>query len=254
MLIELGRLEEVMQLCSEALAELKVIGDSYAASQALAGIAYVHHVRGDQATTLALSKQAGDLRRQLGDFAGAAVLENLEVWALFLSGQIAEALALAERNKHEIEKLGSTWLVAQALDTLSITQMVAGDLQQARATLRQAFDMPDIINKWIYHFLFDDLALVQMASGDVAEAQQTLDEAPPTVGLWQEMDRLLVRGAVALARGDTATVTALAATLAEQAAAAGYQLFVQRANRLVEAIHNPPPLADLPRFLWVDER
>ena len=75
---------------------------------------------------------------------------------------------------------------------------------------------------------------------------------PPTVGIWQALDRLMVRGAVALAQGDIATATALAARLAEQAAAVDYQLYVQRAARLVEGIHNPPPLADLPRFLWVD--
>jgi hypothetical protein len=79
-----------------------------------------------------------------------------------------------------------------------------------------------------------------------------LDEAPPPVGVWQELDRLLIRGAVALARGDAATATTLAATLAERAAAVGYQLFVQRAARLVEGIHHPPQPAELPRFLWVD--
>jgi ATP/maltotriose-dependent transcriptional regulator MalT/DNA-binding XRE family transcriptional regulator len=252
MLVELGRLEETLQLCNQALAELNAIGDSYAAAQTLAVIAYVHHVRGDQVATLELTEQAGDLRRRLGDFAGAAMLENIRVWALFLSGRIAEALALAESNKRELEKLGSTWLTAPALDTLSITQMVAGELQQARMTLRQAFAMPDVIDKWIHHFLFDDLALLHLACGEVAEAQQTLDEAPPTVGLWQEMDRLLARGAVALGRGDSAGATALAAELAKRAAAIGYQLYTQRAARLVEAIHNPPPLAELPRFLWVD--
>lgn len=253
MLIEQGLLDEALRLCSEAWTELNAIGDSYAAAQALAVIGYAHHVRGDQAAALDFTEQAGDLRRRLGDFAGAAVFENLRVWALFLSGRVGEALTLAERNKQEIEKLGSTWLVAQALDTLSIIQMIAGDLQQAQATLRQAFAMPDIIDKWIYHFLFDDLALAQLASGEVTQAQQTLDEAPPTVGLWQEMDRLLVRGMVALAQGDMAAATALAATLADRSGAVGYGLFVQRAARLVEAIHNPPPLAQLPRFMWVDQ-
>jgi hypothetical protein len=113
--------------------------------------------------------------------------------------------------------------------------------------------MPDITGKWIDHFLFDDLALVQLASGEVTEAQQTLDEAPPPVGFWQELDRLLARGVVALARGDTTTASALATTLTERAAAGGYQLYVQRAARLAEAIRHPPPLAELPRFLWVDQ-
>jgi len=252
MLIELGRLEEAMQLCSEALAELNAIDDSFGAAQALAGIAYVHHVRGDQATTLKLTEQAGDLRRRLGDFAGAAILENLRVWALFITGQLAEAVALGERNKREIEKLGSTWLTAPAIDTLSIALMVAGNIEQARATLDQAFAMPDAFDKWISHFLFDDLALAQLASGEVAEAQQTLDEAPPPVGVWQELDRLLIRGAVALGRGDISTATTLAAMVAERAAGRGYQLYAQRAARLAEAIRSSPPLAELPRLLWVD--
>jgi len=252
MLIELGRLEEAMRLCQEALAELNAIGDSYAAAQALAVTGYVHHVRGDQTATIELVEQAGDLRRRLGDFAGAAVLENIRVWALILSGRLREARSLAERNKREIDQLGSTWFAAQALDVLSITQLVTGDVAQAQATLGQSFAMPDVIDKWIYHFLFDDLALVQLAAGDVAEAQRTLDEAPPTVGVWQALDRQMVRAAVALAKGDTTTATTLAAKLAEQAAAVDYQLYVQRAARLVEAIHNPPPLAELPRFLWVD--
>jgi hypothetical protein len=188
----------------------------------------------------------------LGDSAGAAILENIRVWALILSGQIGEALRLAEHNKREMELLGSTWLAAQALDVLSITQLITGELDQARETLHQTLTMPDITGKWIYHFLFDDLALAQLATGEVAEAQRTLDEAPPTVGIWQALDRLMVRAAVALAQGDTTTATTLANKLAEQAAAVDYQLYVQRAARLVEAIANPPPLAELPRFLWVD--
>lgn len=253
MLIELGRMDEAMGLCSEALVELNAIGDSYAAAQALAVIAFVHHVRGNQAATLEFTQQAGDLRRRLGDYAGAAVFENGRVWALFLCGRIEEALGLAEHNRREIEKLGSTWLAAQALDTLSIVQMVAGNLEQARAALHQAFAMPDIIDKWIYHFLFDDLALVQVASGEVDRAQQTLDEAPPPVGVWQELDRLLARGAVALARGDMALASTLAARLSDQAAGMGFQLYVQRAQRLFQAIAGPPPLAELPRLLWTDE-
>jgi ATP/maltotriose-dependent transcriptional regulator MalT len=252
MLIELGRLEEARQLCSEALAQLNAIGDSYAAAQALAVIAYIHHVQGDQVTTLELIQQAGDLRRRLGDFANAAIFENGRVWALLILGRIEEALAMAERQKRDIDQLGSTWFAAQALDTLSIARMVAGDLAQAQAALRQAFAMPDITGKWVYHFLFNDLALTQLAGGEVDKAQQTLDEAPPTVGVWQELDRLLIRGAVALARGDTAAATTLASTLAERATAVDYQLYVQRATRLAEAIRTPPPLAGLPRFLWVD--
>jgi hypothetical protein len=143
-------------------------------------------------------------------------------------------------------------LVAQALDTLSIIQLITGELAQAGATLREAFAMPDIANKWIYHFLFDDLALVHLAGGEVIQAQQTLDEAPPALGFWQELDRHLVRGMIVLAQGDRAAARASAAVLAERAEAVGYGLFVQRAARLVEAIENPPPLADLPRFMWVD--
>jgi ATP/maltotriose-dependent transcriptional regulator MalT/DNA-binding XRE family transcriptional regulator len=252
MLIEQGWLDEALRLCHEALTELTAIGDSYAAAQALAVIGYAHHVRGDQATALSFTERAGDLRRRLGDSAGAAVFENLQVWSLFIMGRITDALSLAERNKREIEKLGPTWLVAQALDTLSIIQLITGELAQAGATLREAFAMPDIANKWIYHFLFDDLALVHLAGGEVIQAQQTLDEAPPAVGFWQELDRHLVRGMIVLAQGDRAAARASAAVLAERAEAVGYGLFVQRAARLVEAIENPPPLADLPRFMWVD--
>lgn len=32
---------------------------------------------------------------------------------------------------------------------------------------------------------------LRLACGEVAEAQQTLDEAPPTIGVWQEVDQLL---------------------------------------------------------------
>ncbi len=62
----------------------------------------------------------------------------------------------------------------------------------------------------------------------------------------------MVTGALALAKGDLDAASALAAKLAEQATAVGYQLYIQRAARLVEAIRQRPLLADLPRFLWVD--
>jgi tetratricopeptide (TPR) repeat protein len=253
-LVEGGRFEEALSIAREALAELNAVGDSYAAADALAIIGYAHHLQGNQAAALELIEQAIDLKRRLGDSVGAAMFDDIRVWILFLMGRIPEALTLAEGNKRELEASGSTWLVAFALDVLGMAQLLAGDLAQAQATLRQAFALPDLAGKWIHHFLFNDLALVTLAQGAVAQAQQTLEEAPLVIGIWQELDRLLVTGAVALGRGNTAQATALAATLAEQAAAAGYQLYVQRAARLTEAIHNPPALAELPRFIWVDKK
>jgi hypothetical protein len=63
----------------------------------------------------------------------------------------------------------------------------------------------------------------------------------------------LVRGLVALADEDMVAATAIAATLTARAEVVDYGLFVQRAARLVEAIHTRPPLADVPRFMWVDQ-
>jgi tetratricopeptide (TPR) repeat protein len=254
MLVDVGRPQEALRLCAEALTELNAMGDSYAAAFALNVIGVAQLLRGNPAAALEAIDQACDLQRRLGDFSGAAVFENSRVWVLFLSGQITEARALAERNKRDIEKLGFTWLLAEVLDSLSLAQMLDGDLNQAQETIHQAFALPDVANKYSYSFLFSDLALVLLAGGGAAEAQRVLDEAPPPVGVWAELERLLIGGAVAWARGDAAATTALAALLAERAAAADYQLYVQRAARLVEAIHHPPPLAEFPRFLWVDQK
>jgi tetratricopeptide (TPR) repeat protein/transcriptional regulator with XRE-family HTH domain len=249
-----GRLEEALRLCTQALDELNAIGDSYAAADILAAMAHVHYLRGDQVAALDLIEQAADLRRRLSDFGWAAAIDNLRTWILFLFGRIPEAIAKLKRDQREIERLGSTWLVAYTLEALGMAQTLAGELRQAQATLRQALALPDIAGKGISHALFGDLALAQLAEGAVTQAQQTLDEAPPPVGVWPELDRLLVSGAVALGRGDTMAATTIATALAERAAVVGYELYIQRAARLVKAIHHPPPPAELPRFLWVDKQ
>jgi hypothetical protein len=98
-------------------------------------------------------------------------------------------------------------------------------------------------------------ALALLVTDGPDRAQQALNEAPlGDVGVWTELNRELVNGALALARGDTAATTAIARSITERAEAAGYRVYSQRAARLAAAVNNPPPLAELPRLLWVMDR
>jgi hypothetical protein len=65
------------------------------------------------------------------------------------------------------------------------------------------------------------------------------------------LDRRFLAGAVALARGDAAAVRDAARAMAKQVSGSGYALYAPVAARLEAAAADPPPLAALPRLLWV---
>lgn len=170
---------------------------------------------------------------------------------LILLGRTDEARQLVERVLSTAENQGAQSLWGYCLAKLAACQMVAGSLVQARTTLKRALDYPSTApNKMMIYELNSDLALAVASAGDAVGAQAVLDHSPsyPGLSIWASLGRLQAQAAVALVHGDAQRAQAFADELALQAK--DYPVYRWRAERLVDAIQDPPPSAMLPSYFW----
>ncbi len=249
---EQGQMEAALEVYAEVLADMRAVGDSYGVARVLHALADVRRVRGDVEATLALLDDACAIKRRLGDVQGLATSENSQAVALLSLGRVAEAQALSERTLVETADIGEQWLRGHLLGTLAAIALTAGDTGRARATLHEALALPGLTDPRIRALLTVHLALAELVDGSVERAETLLrdgvgDEHGPEVAL----DRRFLAGAVALARGDAAAARDAARAMADQVSSSGYALYAPVAARLEAAAADPPPLAALPRLLWV---
>jgi hypothetical protein len=139
------------------------------------------------------------------------------------------------------------------LHLLVMVQLVEGKVAEAVAAAQQALALPVAdLDPGVRSAIQCDLALALLLSGDMAGAQQIL--ADPSLGqieMWSEFHYGLITSIMALVQGNAAEAKAIVQKVTERANAAGFRLHSLSAARLAEAIANPPPLAALPRLLWV---
>jgi tetratricopeptide (TPR) repeat protein/transcriptional regulator with XRE-family HTH domain len=249
---EQGQMEAALEVYAEVLADMRAVGDSYGVARVLHALADVRRVRGDIEASRALLDDACAIKRRLGDIQGLATSENSRAVALLSLGRIAEAQALSERTLVESADIGEQWLRGHLLGTLASIAMTAGDTARARTSLHEALALPGLTDPRIRALLSVHLALAELVDGSVERAETLLrdgvgDEHGPEVAL----NRRFLAGAVALARGDAAAVRDAARAMADQVSTSGFALYAPVAARLEAAAADPPPLAALPRLLWV---
>jgi tetratricopeptide (TPR) repeat protein/transcriptional regulator with XRE-family HTH domain len=249
---EQGQTEVALEVYAEVLAGMRRLGDSYGAARVLHALADVQRVRGDVHAMLSLLDEACAIKRRLGDVQGLAVSDNSRAVALLSLGRVTEARALSERTLVETADIGEQWARGHFLSTLATIELVAGDPGKARATFHEALALPGLTDPRLRALISVHLALAELVAGAVAPAETLLretvaDELGPELAL----DRQFLAAAVALARGDAAAARRAALAMAEQAASCGFALYIPIAARLEAAARRPPPLADLPRLLWV---
>jgi tetratricopeptide (TPR) repeat protein/transcriptional regulator with XRE-family HTH domain len=249
---EQGQMEAALEIFAEVLADMRRLGDSYGVARVLHALADVQRVRGDVAATLARLDDACAIKRRLGDAQGLATSENSRAVVLLSLGRVAEARALCERILAETVDIGEQWIRGHLLSTLAAIDLVSGDVGHALSELRQALALPGFTDPRIRALVTTHLALAELVGGAIGPADELLrggvpDEHGPEVAL----DRHFLAGAVALARGDSAGARAAARAMANQVASSGFTLYSPIAARLETAAADPPPLAELPRLLWV---
>jgi hypothetical protein len=116
--------------------------------------------------------------------------------------------------------------------------------------VRQAHDLPSVSKHRMLHFeLHSTLAFALAVAGDAEAASREVADAPRFEGLsrWPELDRDLIEGYVALARGDARQ----ACGFADQVLRRGVDcpLYRQSANQLIAAIQHSAPREYVPAFV-----
>jgi tetratricopeptide (TPR) repeat protein len=249
---EQGQMGAALEVYAEALANMRAVGDSYGVARVLHALSQVQRNRGDLETTLALLDEARAIKRRLGDAQGLAQSENGQAVALLALGRVAEARALSERTLVETAEIGEQWARGHFLGTLATVELVAGNRGRARALLQEALALPGLTDPRIRALISTHLALAELVDGSTELAETLLrEEVPAGHGPEVALDRQFLAAAVALARGDAAAVRDAARAMAEQVASSGFALYAPVAARLEAAASDPPPLAALPRLLWV---
>jgi ATP/maltotriose-dependent transcriptional regulator MalT len=249
-----GQLDAALLACEETLPQLRQAGDSYASARLLNIAALARMWRGELEEALETIDDACVLHAQIGDTRGLAAAENRRATILITLGRVAEARALIERVLATSDATGELRERAYSMDTLCVIEMLEGNAAGAIETLRHTLALPIAAgDQKLRGDLFNDLALALLMKGDLDEAQQLLAGDPPAgAGLSSELERELLRGLLALVRGDIPAARTIAAAVAARAEPAWLRLRHTTALWLAEATQAPAPRA-LPWMLWVPD-
>jgi hypothetical protein len=133
-----------------------------------------------------------------------------------------------------------------------VIELLEGNCASALTTLRHILELPAAAgDDKLRGDLLNDLALALLVNGELEEAEHLIEEAtPPGAGLSGELEHELLRGLLALARGDNAGAAAIAVEVSARANQAGLALRSRAAAHLATAVHNPPPPRIYPWLLW----
>ena len=247
---ELGQLDAALKVFDEVLAEMQAVGDSYWMARVLHAMAQVQRCGGDLEAALATLDRACTMKRELGDVLGLASSENSRAYALMSLGRVAEARTLVERILAETADMGEQWVRGHFLDTLGLVMLVAGEVDKAQATLREALALPGRADPHSRAEIEAHLALALLVHGEVELAEQALENGVPTeFGAEIELQLHFLDAALALARCDRQAVRNAAQAMAERVAARGYTVYAPIAAALAAAADEPPPLTSLPQML-----
>jgi ATP/maltotriose-dependent transcriptional regulator MalT/DNA-binding XRE family transcriptional regulator len=247
---ELGQLDAALEVFDEVLAEMQAVGDSYGMARVLHAMAQVQRCGGDLEAALATLDRACTMKRELGDVLGLASSENSRAFVLMSLGRVAEARTLVERILAETADMGEQWVRGHFLDTLGLVMLVAGEVDKAQATLREALALPGRADPHSRAEIEAHLALALLVHGEVELAEQALENGVPTeFGAEIELQLHFLDAALALARCDRQAVRNAAQAMAERVAARGYTVYAPIAAALAAAADEPPPLTSLPQML-----
>ena len=260
---ELGETGQAEQLYTEALAETRPIGDGYGTARILHALGMVRDHGGAPGEAIKLLEEAHALKLRMGDPLGAATSEHSIAHVLLSQGQTEGARALLATIVESTGKLGERRARAHYLDSLAMVDLADGDARNAQRHLAEAARIADQVDSPSLSAIIGvHTGLALLASGDLAAAARVAGDCAEqvagagavihaTVGI----EHAALSACLALAAGDRAGASASAADMAGRAGKAGDVRYGRAAQRISAAIASsasgPPPLAGLPRLIWV---
>jgi tetratricopeptide (TPR) repeat protein len=246
---EQGDLAGAQRQYEQALSGAEAVADSYTVGRLAANLGNIQLARGDLAGGLQQLDQALAIKQRTGDRRGLVATNIQRARALLGLGRGDAARALAESVQAEAGRSGEARLQAYALLLLGQIRLYEGLPDEARETIAAGLALPDVAaDVSLCDDLTNYLALALIACGDIEAAGRLAENPLSGSNVEVAIERKLIGGVLALAGGDRAAVSAIAADVAEQAATTGYLAYVSLAQRLATAAAGGS-LAALPRIL-----
>ncbi len=240
-----GDLTRALEHYQAALLGARALADSNLAARVLSNMAILYHLHGELDTALDAAAQARTLREQIGDRLGVTNIDNTRASVLLAQHRLDEARAIAEAIVREAASAGNERLLGGYLDTLAQIQLAQGETSAARASLERALALPaaqtdvSLRNDLEHHRI-----LILLASGEIQAAQCTLASLPEPDAPKVHIERQLISGWLALARGEVALAQEHAQLARVRIASSGCALYENAAARLSEAVTTRRPVTE----------
>jgi tetratricopeptide (TPR) repeat protein len=249
---EKGDLERATRYCAEAVAALQTMGDEYGAVRFMNTLANAQFMRFQLDDAIQTLEQACEIKQRMGDRSGLAISLATQGVALLAQGHSAQARAHIEDALRALKETEAMRVRGYVLMMTCDTQLAAGDVAGARATLREAEELSgaEADAKWSAD-LQNHRALTMLAAGEIEAASAAVaEDAPPEAGTEVGMMRAIVRGAVAFARGDRDPASAAFSRIEEEGRDKGFLLFATTALRLNDAVGSDLAPTDMVRLVY----
>lgn len=223
-----------------ALLGARTLADSNVAARVLSNLAILHHIRGELEAALDAAEQARGLKEQMGDRLGAANADNTRASVLLALGRFDEARALSEATVEEAEHADDRRMLGGYLDTLAQILLAQKQAMVALETLNRAQNLPEAqADASLATDLHHHLAFALLVSGNADAAQRELSTRPEPSDPKAYIEGQIIRGWVALARGDKAQASAYAQAAKARIESSGYALYRNATARLTDAAISP---------------
>lgn len=232
---EMGNLAIAEQFCSAALEGLRTIGDTQAAAKFVHLSANLAFLRGDIAKSIALAREACELKAQMGDRSSYLASLYQLTKALVVMEQLDEARENAEGALQELtgmqeERVRAYWLVV-----LSEIELLQGHaervpelLDTARALVGAAQD-PKFLNDAANH-----LAVAAMARARPTEAELVLARRSENQDVETSLEQRLIAAVIAWQSGEHSVATPAAEQMCRDATERGYLHLSKRASAFLQ--------------------
>ncbi len=241
--MERGDLDKALQSYQEAQMGFEALGDMYSKAGILHNLGMLHTTREELAEALVCYEQASELEGLVGDLEGLLSTGEARASVLLAMGKLAESRAVLDRILEEDRGSSDTWTLGSCLCLLVEVQVLQGELDAARATVRRVLAMPGIRdNARIRAWALSGLALLRVVAGEGKAARQTVASSPPNdLGFELTFRWLLAQSAAALAQGDVPAAQAIAHEVVRRADQKGYRHALLPAQSILEDPSQPLP-------------
>lgn len=238
----------------DALTLARAIGSQYHEAYLLIHLAEVDYLRGDYATALKRLNTGCDLLGHIGETQGQTSADTVKVNLLIVLGRLPEARRLMDSLFTDAQQHLADPLLSRYLARRASLLLLQGDPAAAHICLTEAGELPILNESPSMHMeVTNCAALLALAVGDLARARALTTHAPAlAVDARVQFEWDLTRTLVARAHNDLIQARALAEDASARARALNFGLFQRRAQRLLDAMAQPPPLAQWPQMYWVE--